>query len=97
MTDSNPNRIGDGSGGPQASTGNPAGSGVQPAVSPTGIALVEQKAVQIAMGLVAVAVSVEGAAAGGVPVPPTILNIAHLVIALGALFGIASPGARKVP
>jgi hypothetical protein len=100
MSQSNPNRIGDG--GPHASgvvMSDPVTpSNMQnPAVSPTGLALVKQAVVKVGTTLVASAVTVLAAKTAGVEVPPTLLAIATLVIAIGSLLGIVSPGLRAAP
>lgn len=81
---------------PSSPTTTPELEKANPSVSPTGLAVVQQGAVRVLTGLVGLAAMVEASALGGAPVPPVVLNIAHLVMALGVVFGIASPGVRKV-
>lgn len=70
---------------------------VPPVVSPTGIAVVQQWIVRIAVVLVGLAASIIAAAQAGVPIPEKLVAVATTVIALGATFGIVSQGIRVDP
>jgi hypothetical protein len=68
-----------------------------PAVSPTGTPLLPPKAVPYAVAVVGAAALLVAAPELGLPfvIPMAIVGIAKIVVALGALLGIVSPGLRK--
>lgn len=68
-----------------------------PVVSPTGIAVVQQWLVRVAVGLVGLAATLIALAQAGVPIPSQLLAVATTVVALGAAFGIVSQGLRVDP
>lgn len=66
-------------------------------ISPTGSPLIPPKAVPWLALLVGAAGVVAALPTMGMSLPPTVVAIATAVVALGAVLGIASPGARKRP
>ncbi len=97
MTDPNPNRL---AGSP--ALGEPA-LGLQPVAvverSPTGLALLPQMVVKVAVvvvGLAAIGIPIFSAM---LPAPWAVsgLAICSSIVGLGTVLGIASPGARSLP
>ena len=72
-----------------------AANEVKPAVSPTGKPVLPPVVVTIGAILVGLAGVVLGLPTAGVTLPPAVLAIAGGIVALGAAFGIASPGIRR--
>ncbi len=91
----NPNRL---AGSP--ALGEPA-LGLQPVAvverSPTGAALIPQVLLKFATVLVLVAGVVLSLPTMGIGLPPIVLTISGLIVALGTSLGIASQGVRMAP
>jgi hypothetical protein len=66
-----------------------------PAVSPTGAPVLPPKAVPYALYAVTVGVAITMCPDAGIALPAAILSVGKLIVLLGTLFGIASPGQRK--
>jgi hypothetical protein len=66
-----------------------------PAVSPTGQAIIPPIVAKYAAPVVAIAGALALAPEAGITLPAIVLTVAKLVVLLGTVLGIVSPGARK--
>lgn len=65
------------------------------AVSPTGAPVLSPKIALWAAVVVAVAAAISALPQMGISLPPPVVAICYVVVAIGAALGIASPGIRK--
>jgi hypothetical protein len=64
-------------------------------VSPTGQAIIPPVVAKYAVPVVAVAAALMLAPDAGIVLPAVVLTISKLIVLIGTVLGIASPGARK--